>query len=733
MHTEKTIHKDRPFRELVEEYFHEESVAMIDEALGIAEEKLKGLMRYDGSPLVGHSIGVASIVISEIGLGRNSTISALMHDVVQHGMMTAEEVGERFGPECTLILKALCNIADVRVKVSKGQTDNFRDLIVSYSTDPRVILIKLADRLEVMRSLAMFPPKKRSQKSLESLNLYAQIAHKLGLYSIKSELEDLSLRWLEEHDYQEISRKLEETAAEREEFIVRLLRPIEERLNEAGMKYHIKSRTKSVYSIWSKMRRTGLPFEEIYDIFALRIVVDVPRESEKTACWNVYSIVTDFYTPNPDRLRDWISIPKSNGYESLHTTVVTKDGKWIEIQIRSERMDAVAERGIAAHWRYKGVHQGGMGAEQWLVKLREIMEHQEDAADGSAHIGGSAEAAVIDEIFVFTPTGDLKKLREGSTLLDFAFEIHSDLGCTCTGGRINQRNASIRDVLRNGDIVEIHTSKLQKPKPDWLKVVKTSKARNRIRVFLRDEQAKQAGIGREELERRLRNWKLPITSEAAVTLLCRYFKIKKPLELYSRVAAEQIDVASLKELLNRHLDGEEIAPVGGARPRSAVGGASACQARENDSLVIDDSIRDLEYKLAKCCNPIRGDEVFGFVTVNSGITIHRCNCPNAARLREQYPYRVQAARWREGAVREGAFQATIRIVTDNIAGIINKVTEVIAQQMSVNIRSMSIAPGGRGELSGTINIEVTNTRIVDAVVYNILKIKGVQRAHRVNN
>lgn len=722
--TQTMINKYQAFGDLVGSYFDEGRVAVIEQALAIADSCLDGMVRYDGSPLVTHSVGTAAIVISEIGLGRNSTVATLLHDVVRLGMMTPEEVGERFGSECTQILKALCNISDVRVKVDKGQADNFRDLIVSYATDPRVILIKLADRLEVMRSLAMFPPRKRSHKSLESLNLYAQIAHKLGLYSIKSELEDLSIRWLEQRDYEEISRKLEETAAEREKFIGRFIAPIEEKLRESGIKYHIKSRTKSIYSIWSKMKRTGLTFDEIYDIFALRIIIDCPREVEKQECWGVYSVVTDFYTPNPERLRDWISIPKSNGYESLHTTVVTKDGKWVEIQIRTERMDAVAERGIAAHWRYKGVHQGGMGAEQWLGKLRELMEQQEDPAE-AGRISGET---MLGEIFVFTPNGDLKKLREGATLLDFAFEIHTGLGYTCTGGRINQRNASIRDVLHNGDIVEIQTSKTQKPKADWLKIVKTTKARSRIKAFLREEQAKQANIGREELERKLKNWKLQITLDEAVTLLCRYYKIKTGLEFYNRLAATQIDIADLKDLLTRHLDGEEI--IGAAKPRAQV--VREATAASDDSLVIDDSIRNLDYKLARCCNPIRGDDVFGFVTVHSGITIHRNSCPNAARLKEQYPYRVMPARWRDSK-KEGAFQATIRITTENVTGIINKVTEVITQQMSVNIRSMSITPTSKGELSGTINIEVNNTRIVDAVIHNIIKIKGVQRAYRVNN
>jgi GTP pyrophosphokinase len=697
--------------------FGDERAAPVGDALAIADARLEGRVRYDGSPLVLHSVGVAEIVIEEIGLGVSSTVAALLHDVVRLGLMTVEEAGERFGEKSAVILRALCNISGVTIKVDDRQADNYRDLIVSYSTNPRIILIKLADRLEVMRSLAMFPPRKRRQKSLESQKLYAQIAHKLGLYGIKSELEDLSLRWLEPRAYEQIERDLEESASQRRQFIDKFLKPVRARLDEGDIKYTIKSRTKSIYSIWSKMHRTGLPFSEIYDIFALRVIVDCPREQEKQQCWGVYSVVTDFYTPNPERLRDWISIPKSNGYESLHTTVVTREGQWVEIQIRSERMDAVAERGIAAHWRYKGVHQGGMGAEQWLEKLRELIEHDTTGeADGAGALG---------EIFVFTPKGDLRKLREGATLLDFAFEIHTALGQTCTGGRVNQRNASIREVLHNGDIVEIQTAKSQKPKADWLKIVKTTKARARIRAFLREEQARQAELGREELERRLKNWRIAVTLDEAVTALCKYHKVRTGMEFYNNLAEGRYDLAEMKELLGRLAAGEEIVET--PKPRAA---KIAVAEAADDSLVIDDSIKNLEYKLARCCNPIRGDEVFGFVTVSAGITIHRTTCPNAARLREQYPYRVLPARWRE-SVQQGTFQASVRVVTDNESGAVNRVTEAI-RQMNVNIRSMSMAPNQRGELAGVINIEVANTRLVDAVVYNLLKIKGVQRAHRVD-
>ena len=514
-------------RSLVRANFSEQTRALVDEALEYADGKLAGLVRYDGSPLLEHAAAVASIVISEVGLGRNSSISAILHDVVRlaHKQLPAEEflalsadIRRRFGDQVVGITLGLANISELKLKVAKEQADNFRDLIVSYSEDPRVILIKLADRLEVMRNLRMFPREKWRKKSWESMNLYAQIAHKLGLYSIKSELEDIALSYLEPAEYEHIHRKLEETERERQTFIDRFLAPIVERLDRQGFNYHVKSRTKSIFSIWTKMHKQHVPFEGVYDIFALRIILDCPPEEEKTQCWAVYSIVTDYYIPNTERLRDWISIPKSNGYESLHTTVSAGGGRWVEIQIRTERMDAVAERGIAAHWRYKGVNQGALTSEMWLGRLRELMENTPHALAQRFDSRPSS-----GEIFVFTPNGDLRKLPEGATVLDFAFDIHSNLGCSCSGGKINGRAVPIKETLHNGDIVEILTQKNQTPKADWLSAIKTAKARSKIKAFIREEQAKSARLGREELERKLKNWKFGLTIDEAVwQRLCLY-------------------------------------------------------------------------------------------------------------------------------------------------------------------------------------------------------------------
>ena len=559
------------------------------------------------------------------------------------------------------------------------------------------------------------------------MNLYAQIAHKLGLYSLKSELEDIALKYLEPKDYEHIVTKLEESADERKAFIARFLVPIEERLHKLGIKYHIKSRTKSIFSIWTKMHKQHVPFEGVYDIFAIRIIIDCPKEQEKPQCWTAYSVVTDFYTPNPNRMRDWISIPKSNGYESLHTTV-SAEGRWVEVQIRTERMDAVAERGIAAHWRYKGVNQGAQTSEVWLGRLRELLE---DTTHSLAQRFDAKPAS--GEIFVFTPNGDLRKLPEGASLLDFAFDIHTSLGSTCVGGKVNNRAVSIREQLRNGDIVEILTQKNQTPKSDWLNFVVTSKARNKIKSFLREEQAKHTRMGREELERKLKNWKFPLTIDEAVAYLVKYFKVRTGTEIYALIATQKVDLGIIKEILTRHISGEadeQRRAAAAEAERNKVHTAKESPAAQ-DALVIDDDISKIQYKLAKCCNPIKGDEVFGFVTINSGITIHRCDCPNAKRMRENYPYRVIDARWRQSA--EGAFRVTIRIVAADTTGMANHITEVISRDLKLNIRSINFASLANGCIAGTVSVEVPGAGVVDTLIHSIMRIKGVQRAFRINN
>ncbi len=649
-------------RGVILENFSKESQALVDKALDFAAERLSGLSRYDGNPMLHHSVNVAHIVITEVGLGINSTIATLIHDVVRYAVMhresdeqlleTTEKIKELFGEEPLGIAMGLCNISLIKLKTESEQADSFRELIISYSADPRVILIKLADRLEVMRSLEMFPSEKWHKKSWESLHLYAQIAHKLGLYKIKSQLEDISLKYLHPAEYEDIVERLRDGEAERNAFIEHFIVPIKSALDGAGIKYHIKSRTKSIYSIWNKIYNGGVPFEDIFDIFAIRVVVDSPREQEKMLCWMVYSLVSDCYMPNTERMKDMITIPKSNGYESLHTTVAAGDGRWVEIQIRTERMDLVAERGIAAHWRYKGVSQGGDKSESWFGRLRELMEETTTSiADRFDGVQSN------DEIFVFTPNGDIRKLPEGSTLLDFAFDIHTKLGSTCVGGKINDRAGSIREVLKSGDIVSIHTQKNQHPKADWLSIVVTSKARNKIKSYLRDEKAQSAKIGREELERKLKNWKLPISIDEAVAHLCKIYKVRTGTQLYEMVGLQRIELSQIKDQLNKLISGEvaeqrravaeQLDREKAEKAEKAEKQRSEREPSESDALIIDEAIDNLDYKLGKCCNPIKGDDIFGFVTVSAGITIHRTDCPNASRLRENYPYRVIETMWRD--------------------------------------------------------------------------------------
>ena len=732
------------FRSYVRENFSQTTQELTDRAIEYAAERLAGEMRYDGSPLLDHAVQVALIAIKEIGLGRNSAVASIIHDVVRLAdkrkesnlIELLEQIRSLFGEQVVGITVGLANISSIKLKASKEQASDFRDMIVSYSEDPRVILIKLADRLEVMRSLSMFPKEKWRKKSWESMNLYAQIAHKLGLYNIKSELEDIALSYLEPEAFNNIKLKLEQTESERQTFIARFVEPIAARIDAHNaimpeaqqIKYHLKSRTKSIFSIWNKMRKQHVPFEGVYDIFAIRIIIDCAKELEKSQCWMVYSIVSDIYTPNTERMRDWITIPKSNGYESLHTTVSAGGGRWVEIQIRTERMNDVAERGIAAHWRYKGVKQDAQTSEQWLTHLRELME---DTTHSLAQRFDAKPAS--GEIFVFTPNGDIRKLPEGATLLDFAFDIHTSLGSTCSGGKVNGRAVPIREVLRNGDIAEIFTQKNQTPKADWLNFVITSKAKNKIKSFMREEQAKNAKIGREELERKLKNWKMTCPIDEAVAYLVKHYKLRTGTQLYEAVATERYDMADIKEILTRWLSGEAD-----EERRTAVAEAEAerqrrmSQQREpssGDALVIDEKINNIEYKLAKCCIPIKGDDIFGFITISSGITIHRNDCPNAQRLRENYPYRIMEARWRANA--DGSFRASVAIVAQDSAGLANRITEVISHDLKLNMRTISFSSRSDGSVIGTVSVEVSGAGVVDMLIHSLMRIKGVQRAYRV--
>lgn len=720
------IYKD--FLGFVKCNYSEQSLRNIVFALRVANRLSCRDTRYDGRPFAMHAVGVARIVAEDLGLGSHSVVASLLHDAARTLRISKSEVVELFGESVWKILQGMNSISSVDTKISTLQVDNFRELIISYSTDPRVLLIKIADRLEVMRSLGSFPELKRNKKSWETIHLYAPLAHKLGLYALKTELEDLALKYLEPKQYEEIATKLKESEAERLAFIDKFVAPVDEKLKSLGLTYHIKSRTKSIYSIWRKMRKQKVPFEKVYDLFAIRLILDCPEELEKMQCWTAFSVVTDFYTPNPDRMRDWISIPKSNGYESLHATVLDSSHgapRWVEVQIRTVRMDEVAERGVAAHWRYKEAAAGTLSSEQWLGRLRSIVDNSASDLPSSEEFDFTVGSA---EVFVFTPSGDLRKLPEGASVLDFAFDIHSNLGSTCTGATVNGRAVPIKEKLRSGDIVEIKNSKNQKAKVDWLSFVVTNKAKSKIRQILREELASSATLGKEELERKLRNWHLTITLEEAVTLLCKHYKVKTGIEVYDMIAEGRASMGEIKEIVQRYL--VEGLPIVEPKPRKTPSKAQQSEGRpSHDALIIDQNTHGIEYKMAQCCSPIFGDDIFGFVTIHSGITIHRLNCPNAARLRDQYPYRLISARWKEEAATGGAFLVTIRVEGADVTGVAADVSDVLSRKLGLNVRAINFSAFG-GTLRGEIVVEVKNTQVVDMVIFNLKKIKGIEKATR---
>lgn len=702
--------------------FSKSSYKTIKEALRLAIKYDNKKNRYDDSPFYHHPLGVASIVMNELELGAKSVVCALLHEIVRIDSFELSDVESQFGVEYAETLKGLNNISTVETKRSRDQVEHYKELIVNYSTNPRIILIKLADRLEVMRSLETFPSAKRAKKAWETLHLYSQLAHKLGLYKIKSEMEDLSLQYLEPEEYLEIKNNLEKTEGERKDFIAFFTSPIIAELDKLGFKYSIKGRTKSIYSIWRKMKKQKVSYEEVYDVFAIRIVIDCPMELEKAQCWHSYSIVTDFYKPNTERMRDWISIPKSNGYESLHTTVVTSEGKWVEVQIRTKRMDEVAERGIAAHWRYKGVSGGEATSEQWLSRLRETMESIE--IEGDSLKFETDKVLSTKEVFVFTPKGDIRKLRKGATILDFAYDIHSDIGNKCVGGRINHKNVPIKEVLNNGDLVEIITLKNQKPKADWLNIVVTSKAVSRIKVFLREEEMKQAKLGREELERKMKNWKIPLDIEEGGNIIMRYYKQKSVTDIYAMIAEEKINTLEIKDILSRHAAGELQLRVTEERVEKK---ERPKQASKSDCLIIGKTLKGIDYKLAKCCNPLYGDDIFGFVTVLGGITIHRKDCVNAKSLIEQYPYRVIESAWNSEQI-NGSFSAKITIESEDIMGLEHSIRDVL-KSLKIEIRGLAMSYTSKGVIS-ELTVEVGALPMVDSVIHKVIKIKGVNKAYR---
>jgi GTP pyrophosphokinase len=716
-------------------HFSEKEQALVSRAYEEAGAAMLGDCRENGDPLLDHAVTVARMTIEDVGLTAASVIAVLLHEGAMHTLRKSEqrtpkevalfhknkeaEIRKIYGDEISDIVTGLNKIAAIDIKQTSLQADNFRKLIVSYSTDPRVTIIKLIDRLEVMRALDFFPKTKQQKKATETLLLYAPLAHQLGLYNIKSEMEDLSLKFTEPEAFRLITNKLKSSAGERNRFLQEIVRPIEQELKREAWKYEIKSRTKSVYSIWKKMQVQKIDFEKVYDIFAIRIILDTPpvKEVEDAACWKVYSLVEKHYDTDNSRLRDWISKPKTSGYRSLHTTVKTPDGHAMEVQIRTTAMDDAAERGVAAHWKYKGVQDMGH-MQTWLDHVRRRLESSD------ADAAGYAAPMALNEIIVLTPAGDLRRLPAGASVLDFAFDLHTNIGLHTVGAKVNGRMVSIKEVLHTGDTVEITTAKNQQPAGDWLNHVVTSKARAKIKQKLREEETKRAKEGKELLERRLKNWKLTLSDDALNRLL-KQFRLKNITDLYAGLANEKIDIAQIKDLLSATPAGEPAAD-----KNATATAADAAAGSSGDCLLIDEKLHNTAYKLAKCCNPIYGDDVFGFVTITDGIKIHRHSCPNAARLIEKYPYRLLKARWRKTEL-ASHFQVKLRISGDDEPGLVGTLSETVAQ-LSCPLRAIHITGDGHSAFSGQLQVLVKDNKQLDMLLYRLRQIKGVEKVVRVN-
>ena len=672
----------------------------------------------------------ATILEEEIGLKGDAIQAVYLIPEIEDGRLTMEQVKEQYDDQVVRILHGLNRIQQLYQKNPVVESENFRNLLLSFAEDMRVILIMIADRVNLMRQIRDTERvDAKLEVSQEAAYLYAPLAHKLGLYKLKSELEDLSLKYMEHDAYYMIKEKLNETKASRDAYIASFIKPVEEKVKAAGIKCHIKGRTKSIHSIWQKMQKQKCPFEGVYDLFAIRIIIDCPEELEKMQCWQAYSIVTDMYQPNPKRLRDWLSVPKSNGYESLHITVLGPEQKWVEVQIRTERMDEIAERGVAAHWRYKGV-KGEGGLDEWLTNIRTMLE----SSEGLEAMDQFKMDLYEDEVFVFTPKGDLFKFPVGATVLDFAYHIHSKIGNQCTGGRINGKAVSFRQVLKSGDQVEILTSANQKPRQEWLSIVKTSRAKSKIRLALKETQVKDGLFAKEMLERKFKNRKIE-QDEATMFHVIRKMGFKEVSDFYKQIADGVLDVNSVIEKYIEIKEGEKTV-IGDNQARSA----SEFELNESkfspenvnplsdDTLVIDRNLKGLDYQLARCCHPIYGDPIFGFVTINGGIKIHRMDCPNAPELRRRYGYRVVKARWSgKGA---SQYSITLHVVGNDDIGIVNNLTSIISKDEKLILRSISI-DSHDGLFSGNLTVMLEDTSRLEQLMRKLRTVKGVKQVERI--
>ncbi len=688
-------------------------------AFDLALDAHRDMRRKSGEPYIYHPIAVAKIVAEEIGLGTTAIICALLHDTVEDTDLTLDDIEHMFGPKVRQIIDGLTKISDIVDHTSSIQAENFKKILLTLSDDVRVILIKLADRLHNMRTLDSMRRDKQLKIASETQYLFAPLAHRLGLYSIKTELEDLALKYNEPEHYDDIVLKLKKSQSIRTRFINSFTVPITRALDAAGLKYEIKSRPKSIHSIWSKIYKKGIPFEEIYDIFAIRIILDTPADQEKADCWRAYSVVTDFYQPNPDRLRDWISTPKANGYESLHTTVMSPTGKWVEVQIRTRRMDEIAEKGYAAHWKYKTQQEtADSSLDIWLARIREMLDSNNSGAID--FIDDFKLNLFSDEIFVFTPQGDLKNLPTGATALDFAFEIHSQVGEACIGAKVNQKLVPLSHKLKSGDQIEILTSKKQKAKEDWLNYVVTAKAKSKIKQALKEETKKVASLGKEMVQRKFHAMGVDFNSKN-VSELEQFYNYKGATDLYHDIAKGKV---SLKKMKGYSVEGGSIVFKNLKQDTSPQQGKAEAGATKmpKDLLIIGDNEKDVPYKLAPCCNPIPGDDVFGFVTINEGIKIHRTNCPNAVALRSNYAYRIIRAKWQSQKDKEFVADVFFKGIDD--IGLVHNITQTISADLNVNMKSISFESND-GVFDGRVSVYVYDKDHLNSLMSKLRKVEGV--------
>ena len=673
------------------------------------------------------SLQTAQIAVEEIGLKRDGVLAILLYAGTNADAKDSEGIREIFGDNVAKIIHGLCKIQELYTKSPVIESENFRNLLLSFAEDMRVILIMIADRVNLMRQIRdVENVDAKTKVSEEASYLYAPLAHKLGLYKLKSELEDLSLKYLEHDAYYMIKDKLNATKKSRDAYIERFIAPIDKKLREVGFKFHMKGRTKSIHSIWQKMKKQQCGFEGIYDLFAIRIILDSPLEEEKVQCWQVFAIITNMYQPNPKRLRDWLSVPKSNGYESLHITVLGPENKWVEVQIRTERMDEIAERGLAAHWRYKGI-KGESGLDEWLNSIRTALENKDDMQV----IDQFKMDLYEDEVFVFTPKGDLMKFPKGATVLDFAYRIHSNIGNRCTGARINNKVVTFRHVLNNGDQVEIMTSATQRPKQEWLNIVKTSRAKAKVRMALKEQVIKDGAYAKEMLERRLKNRKIEF-DESVISHLIKKMGFKEANDFYRHLADGSVDLNQAIETyqeLQRHEGNMSVqVPARSAEEFNFDNPNEELTYASDDVLVIDKNLKGVDYTLAKCCHPIYGDDVFGFVTVSGGIKIHRKDCPNAPELRKRFGYRIVKAKW--SGKGSSQYSTTLRIIGNDDIGIVNNITSIISKEEKIMMRSINI-DSNDGLFRGNLVVNVEDTSRLEQLIKKLRNVKGVKQIIRV--